>query len=851
MANQEMSTLSVGAIPARDLDVISFTGVEAVNRLYRFDVRYLLRSTARADIASPEALLGTPARLSIRGPHGVRLVHGVVTRIGALQVVHGDTSYGVRIEPRASRLTKRKTSRIFQDKSVPEILKAVLSEAGAEVELALNRTYAPREYCVQYQESDLELVRRLLAEEGLFYFFKHPAADAESTANDAGREVLVLADAAAAYPDIEGPPAIPYRQRGALVGEECIYDFVTERRVREGSALIRGYDYENPGFVPVQEASVGEGEPAASDLAALRVYDHDRVLEDKTVGSHVAQLRLEELRVGAHVGRGEGSSSRMLPGALFDLTDHPLTGNDARYVVREVHHRGHEPRHGASTDADSYSNRFRFAPASVALRPKRQSRKLLQVTETALVVGPAGEEIHTDEHGRIKIQFHWDLEGKQDEKSSCWVRVMQSWAGPSWGSQFIPRVGMEAVVSFTGGDPDRPIVLGCVYNGSTPTPYKLPADKTRSGIKTRSSPGGGGFNEISMEDAAGAEEIYVHAQRDFNQVVERHHTRTVLGQESIEVKESKLLEVAHDNVRVIRGSEIVVVEKNFVLNVAGSQLIQVGRPPEAGDEVKREEIVEDASPFERFRSLASVPMFEDAANSRAAKLRRSKMLWQAEQLDKDAYQTGQSLVGKVTAIDRKLEGLAGAVHLLTEDILSLPDTMREAGPVPAEDALSRAATLAEQAKSLQSEIAAAIDECKQTLAPIAPIQQAAAEHMGPRLERVTALNERIASYQSLLGDVEALFSGGGEGGGGGTTGRFVPADVAFSNYMEQDGKTKGTPPSGLKGSKLQIEGPGEIVATGGFKITCGGSIIEMTPGSISISSSGPIKLKGSEILLND
>ncbi|MFO0546977.1 MAG: type VI secretion system tip protein TssI/VgrG [Polyangiaceae bacterium] len=842
-------TLTVADIPAGEIDVISFTGREGVNRLYRFDVRLLSNSPRVA----PEQLLGKRARLAIGGVQTPRYVHGVVSRIAPLTTIRGETSYSLRIVPRADLLSRRKTSRIFQDKTTPEIVDAVVGELGATVEHRLERTYAKREYCVQYQETDLEFVTRLLAEEGVFYFFTHASPASPDAAADEAREVLVLADSSAAYSDIDGTTQLPFREAGSLVSDEAIYQFRLERRVREGSTLVRGFDYEKPQFVPVAQARV----PASDgfDETPLRAYDHDRVLEPKTVGGHVAELRLEELRSRAKLGAAESSSPRLVPGARFELVEHPHDGTSGKYVVAEIQHQGHEPRHGAPRDGNelSYSNRLRCVPESVALRRKRPARRVLQVTETAVVVGPPGEEIHTDELGRIKIQFHWDLEGKNDEHSSCWVRVMQAWSGASWGTQFIPRVGMEAVVSFTGGDPDRPIVLGCVYNGATPTPFALPGEKTKSGIRTRSSPGGKGYNQLSFQDSAGAEEIYLHAERDLNEVVEHDHTRTVYGQEVVQVKESKLLEVQQDDIRVIRGSEILVVEKNFVLNVAGHKLIQVGTPPTPPEKDRLvRDLPDDASPYAQFHALASLPMFEDPATAKASKISRSKILWQSEQLDKDAYPAGQALVSRVAELDKKVEALAGAVHLLTDDILSLRERTREAeqGTDPVGDTLSRTSELLGRATDVSEKLSAVLGDCGETVPPIAKLQKAIAEHVTPKLERSKAIVERLETYKKLLSNADELFSGWGDGGGGATSGKFVNADVSFSDYHTNDGK-KGTMPSDVKGSKLDITGPGEIVATTGFKITCGASVIEMTPGSISIKSSGPIKVNGSEILLNE
>jgi type VI secretion system secreted protein VgrG len=522
-----------------------------------------------------------------------------------------------------------------------------------------------------------------------------------------------------------------------------VHEFTTERRVREGGVLQRGFDYIHPKFTPVADKRGGSYE-SGFDASALRTYDHDRILEPTTVTQRVADQRLEELRADATTSRGASSARRLCPGFLFEVSDHTNTAHNGSFAVVEVRHDGGDPnatnlKSSARTRAEEpqlhgsfvYENTFRCIPASVPARPRRPKRRLLQVTETAVVVGPPGEEIHTDEHGRIKIQFHWDLEGKLDDKSSCWVRVMQPWAGTSWGSQFIPRVGMEVVVSFTGGDPDRPIVTGTVYNGAAPMPFKLPQDKTRSGLRTRSTPGGAGYNELSFEDAAGHEQIYLHAERDFDEVVEHDHTRTVYGHEVVKVKESRLLDVKNDNVRVVRGNEVLIVEQNVVRNVAGHELHQVGRPPTDEEKQQPRALPEGASAYARFSALASLPMFDDAAAARAGQVRRSKLILFGEDLDGDAYRAGQKLIGRADDLSRKVDAVAGATHLLTNDILTLPDRIREAGGSldQLDDAVARSARILTNASDVETQITATIDQNREAIGPIANMQRALVEQI--------------------------------------------------------------------------------------------------------------------------
>ncbi|MFO0616740.1 MAG: type VI secretion system tip protein TssI/VgrG [Polyangiaceae bacterium] len=844
--------LAIAASGPADCRVVRVAGRERANGSYRFDVTFVARTD---EVANPG--IGAHARVELRSSEGgaaPRVVHGVVSRVRAL----GATPIGgdlrplvlVRVVPRVALLALRKTSRIFQDKTVPEIVQSIVTEIGARCEATLLREYAKREYCVQYQETDHDFVRRLLAEEGIFTFFRHaPPAEESASATDGGREVLVLADAPVHYAPPEGEP-IAFRDRGSLLKEESIVRFDVEKNVARGGVLVRGFDYERPKFVPVAEAH-RPAPRAEIDESALRSYDHDRVLEPKSVPQRVADLRLDELRARARRARGESSVRRLVPGALFALRDHANAELNTRWVVTEIAHDGEEPLPGADAPT-RYSNRFTCVTAGVPIRPARPERRPLQVTETAVVVGPHGEEIHTDALGRIKIQFHWDLEGKSDDHSSCWVRVLQPWAGTSWGSQFLPRVGMEVVVTFSGGDPDRPLVLGSVYNGVTPPPFALPGKKTRSGVRTRSTPGGQGYNELSFEDAAGAEQVYLHAERDFDEVVQHDHTRTVYGNEAVTVKQGRIMDVAQDNVRVVRGSEIVLVEKNFVLNIAGSKLIQVGRPPEKEEKQEPRALPEDASAYEKFRALASLPMFDDPVVARGARVRRSKLLYQSEQLDGVEYTESQNLVGQVGAIDKALEAIAGAVHLLTEDMLALPERVREAGGShgPIAEVLARTDVVLDRAIELEERISSAIEDPDPGRGPARPAPPGRGQHLAPGLEKARAVAARVEVYLELLSNPSELLRGRGEGGGGGTDGKFKPFDVTLANYRDEKGAEAKQPTT--KGSHMVIDdGPGLIEAPNGFKIKCGSSSIDITPGSITLESKGPIKIKGSEILLND
>jgi uncharacterized protein involved in type VI secretion and phage assembly len=310
----------------------------------------------------------------------------------------------------------------------------------------------------------------------------------------------------------------------------------------------------------------------ASPTALLETYEHHGPFLFPKWGfaADEAPRILRQKRRRAAVADGRSGCPDLAPGHRFTLRDHPASHLDRDYAVIAVEHRGEAHPEQSGSSWTIYQNSFSCVPAEQTYVPPRPKRKSVQVALTATVVGPPGEEIHVDPMGQIKVQFHWDRAGKFDDKSSCWIRTMQPWGGAGWGVQFIPRVGMEVVVIFEGGDPDKPIVLGSIYNGTHPSPFVLPQDKTRSGWRTQSSPGGKGFNELSFEDAASAEQIYMHAQRDHDEVVERDHTAKIGNDERISVKRERTLTVGGDHHLTTKQVKREVVEKDSHLLVKGS-----------------------------------------------------------------------------------------------------------------------------------------------------------------------------------------------------------------------------------------------------------------------------------------
>jgi type VI secretion system secreted protein VgrG len=586
MSSAAVLTLRIDPLPEEDLRVIGLRGEEALSQPFRFDVRV----RTGADLLAPDPpLLGAPTTLRIDREGDVpRVVRGIVTAVASEDVVvQGRRQFTLRLAPRMALLRRRTDSRIFQDVTVTDVLDRVLGAHRVARAYFLAAPPKRHAYVVQYRETDLDFVSRICAEAGIFYYFLPPPA-AATEGGAPPDEVAVFCDSAAHYPpamgaEIEGAagkgaslpaPPLPYRmsRSGAAVGEAA-HRFTHRRAIRSTSVTLRDYDFERPRLAlsagTEQAAGGAVIEPLAPGIGALEVYEHQSEYQEAEASHAAARTKLEELRARAVIARGESSFRHASPGYRVRLQGHPIAEIDGREhtFVRVTHTFRPE---GAPTpdEAGTYTNRFDCVPAEIPYRPRKRSRDLTQVLETAEVVGPAGEEVYTDAQGRIKVQFHWDREGSRNDRSSMWIRVMQAWAGASWGAQFVPRVGMEVLVSFAGGDVDRPMVLGAVYNATHPVPFPLPMSKTQSGFRTRSV-GGEGSNELSFEDAKGGEVVYLKAERDLREKVQQDH--------QLEVSRDQRVTVGGQQRIGIEGDRGVRVGASDTSSVGGDQRVSVGR----------------------------------------------------------------------------------------------------------------------------------------------------------------------------------------------------------------------------------------------------------------------------------
>jgi type VI secretion system secreted protein VgrG len=527
---------------------------------------------ANQDLAAdPDLLLGRGCELiTRRDAHAVRLC-GVVHRVEHRGTTAGHLLARAHVVPALHALAQRTNSLIFQEKTVPEILAAVLNAGltpfNRSHRLDLQRTYPKREYCVQYRETDLEFVERLMAEEGIAYRFDHAGSEELMVLFDANTPLPAFVTMDGGAVEIQGP-------EHGTAETEVVRHFDLVNRMQSTSSVVRDFDWTQPALDLTRESrgtdSQGMDREVYEYPPPLTIGDYANPRYTAEDGAVQSRLRRELYKSNERRFSGLGYVTGFSPGQVFTLTGHGDALFDGDHALVRVEHFGQAPEEltnattsSPTADSERYHNTFECVEKDVPFRPARAYvRPKIYGIQTAKVVGPAGEEIYTDEHGRIKVQFHWDRIGANDEKSSCWIRVSQSWAGPGWGFVFLPRIGMEVVVQFLEGDPDRPLVTGCVYNGQNTPPYPLPADKTKSTIKSNSSPGGNGSNEIRFEDAAGSEEVYIHAQKDMNEVVEHDHTTRVKNNHTNTVDVNDTESVGGDQSLTVSGNRTKTVKKD-------------------------------------------------------------------------------------------------------------------------------------------------------------------------------------------------------------------------------------------------------------------------------------------------
>jgi len=559
-ANQPRFTLTLEGAQ-HDLKVLEFTGREAISQPFRFELELV---SERPDL-DLESLLHGQAFLSFDA-QGCG-IHGQIYQVGQGDSGKRLTRYHLSLVPRLTYLGHRINQRIFQHQSVPQIVTQVLKDHSIlrdAFEFRLGSEYPEREYCVQYAESDLAFIQRLCAEVGIHYHFQHSPQG----------HLLVFGDDQTVFPKLP-EPTLYLPGSGMSAGAPAIQRFNVRVETRTSVVTRRDYNFEKP-RLSLESRSDGEQRPVLED------YHFPGQFNDRETGKGLTRRALERHVADYRQAEGTSDESSLVCGHFLQLTGHPRSDWNDLWLLTTVEHRGRQPQvleEPVTSDGESfqgYRNTFVATPWDVIFRPALAPEKpRISGYQPAVVTGPKDLEIHCDEYGRVKVQLAWDRDGELNEHSSCWLRVATGWAHDHYGSVLIPRVGMEVLVGFIDGDTDKPLVMGCLPNAATPVPLDLPADKTRSVFRSQSSPGGGGYNELRIEDKKGAEEIYLRAQRNWTQHVLNDQQLQVDNQRSVVVTGTARHELKADEQRITYGQRQTEVRQDDHLSVLGDQQVRV------------------------------------------------------------------------------------------------------------------------------------------------------------------------------------------------------------------------------------------------------------------------------------
>ncbi|WP_305852627.1 type VI secretion system tip protein VgrG [Pectobacterium sp. PL64] len=505
-------TVKVGALPASTFAVVDFQLSEALNQPFALSLN-LASALPDVDFGT---VLDQPCELLVWYEGELqRRVSGIISAFAQGDTGFRRTRYQAEVRPALWRLGLRTNARLFQAQKPEVIIGTLLEESGiTDYAFALRHDHAPREYCVQYRESDLAFITRLAAEEGLYFFHEF----------EEGKHRVVFADDAGALS--KGPELFFNLATQGLSEGEYVRRFRYAEAVSTAEVALKDYSFKTPAYGLLHSKMSGE---LAHQRESYQHYDYPGRFKQDPSGKAFTGYRLDALRANAMTGSGESNAAMLMPGSSFTLTEHPNLALNIGWQLVAITHSGQQPQaleEESGGEPTTYSNSFEVVKASTTWRADLPYKPMVDGPQIATVVGPAGEEIYCDQYGRVKLQFPWDRYGSCDDQSSCWVRVSQGWAGGQYGLIAIPRIGHEVIVSFLEGDPDQPIVTGRTFHATNPSPYPLPANKTRTSLRT-STHKGEGFNELRFEDQAGQEEVFIHAQKDMNTVVLNNRSTSV------------------------------------------------------------------------------------------------------------------------------------------------------------------------------------------------------------------------------------------------------------------------------------------------------------------------------------
>ena len=589
-------------LPDNTLLFSSMSGSERISTLFDYRLE-LITENVEVDL---DKILGKDITVQLDHtpsdyvPQGAsRYFHGIVASCGLVASADSFMHYEFSVRPWLWFLTRTADCRIFQETSVPDIIEQVFADSGfSDYELNLSGNYETWRYCVQYRETDYNFLSRLMEQEGIYYYFKH----------ENGKHTLMIVDGYGGHSTLPGYAEVPYFpvSENLIRERDHIQQWQLSKQLQPGKYATKDFNFEIPKTNMLAQKPMAGGHAKAD----YEIYDYpgeypSSTGEPKVANAEtVAKIRMEELAVQHEVASASGNVEGLAAGFLFKLTNCEISSQNREYIILESQcsFSLDDYRSDSSGEMIFHGNIRAFSSRQQFRAPRITPKPMVQGPQTAVVVGPSGEEIWTDKYGRVKLQFHWDRYGKSDENSSCWVRVSQVWAGQGWGSIHIPRIGHEVIVEFLEGDPDRPIITGRVYNGDNGVPYGLPANQTQSGIKSRSSKGGsaGNFNEIRMEDKKGEEELYIHAEKnhtnntendrakweghDETVNVDNNRTETVGVNETISIGNNRSesvgknedISIGKNRSESVRVDETISIGKNQSISIGADQSISVG-----------------------------------------------------------------------------------------------------------------------------------------------------------------------------------------------------------------------------------------------------------------------------------
>ncbi len=580
---QARRNVKIGTTLGEDaVQLVWFSGREEISRLFKFNLQ-LISMNPKIDATE---LVSQNLTFSVDFNDGSpRHFNGFVRQMsGGDESDKGRRGYSLEVVPWLWFLTQTTDCRIFQDKTVVEIITETFNELGfSDFETTgIQGTHPKREYCVQYRETDFDFVSRLMEEEGIFYFFRH----------EDGKHVMVMADDASVYKDCkEAKVDFPADEQESHHKTPHIHSWEHVWQFQTGAWAHTDYNFKTPR----QQLLTNEKTVMKfKEVAKYEQFDYPGMYPDKGIGKPLSRVRMEEIESPHDIVQATSGCQSFSPGCRFSIGKHRVPAENGKsYVIRAIQHECRETNYESGEESGfDYRNQFECFPDSVKFRPARETAKaVVRGCQTAVVTGPAGEEIHTDEYGRVKVQFHWDRYGKYDDQSSCWIRCAQNIAGKHWGFMTIPRVGQEVVVDFLEGDPDRPLIVGVVYNAEQMPHYGLPGEKTKSYFKSNSSKGGDGHNEIRFEDKKGAEQIYIHGEKNLDIRIKNDAMELILHDRHLIVGAEKDGKKVGDQREMVYQDKHLNVKRNHVEHIEGNMELMIGNG-KAADGGKLDVVVE-------------------------------------------------------------------------------------------------------------------------------------------------------------------------------------------------------------------------------------------------------------------